>query len=139
MDMRRTWIFGLLACATLAFADSNNGELDKAGGSAQLVHIANEAQFYSLISQNNVIVDCYAPRCGPCKILAPIFESVAKEYGNVIFVKINIDQFPSIRDRFSIQSVPTILCFKKSKTPCRRVSKVLSKPDLRTMINQCFN
>lgn len=139
MSIVRIITLGVLVFVSITRIDANDGEFtDKSISFGQVIHIKNEAEFYALVSQYNVVVDCYAPWCGPCKILAPIFESVSKEYNTIVFVKIDIDKFPALRDRLSIQTVPTILCFKKSKTPCKRISKVLSKPDLRTMINQCF-
>lgn len=59
-----------------------------------------------------VIVDCWAPWCGPCRMVAPVLEQLASEYtGRVRFAKLNVDENPMIASRYSIQSIPTMLLF----------------------------
>lgn len=103
-----------------------------------VLHINSEAQFDNLVLNNNVIVDFYASWCGPCKILAPIFDSVAKEFDTVIFIKLDIDRFKNISNRYRIQSVPTLMCFKKSINPMLQINKVISKTELKKCIQRCF-
>jgi thioredoxin 2 len=63
-----------------------------------------------------VLVDCWAPWCGPCKMLAPILDQLASEYkGRAKIVKLNTDQNPGISSRYGIQSIPTMLIFKNGK------------------------
>jgi thioredoxin 2 len=61
-----------------------------------------------------VLVDCWAPWCGPCKMVAPILDQLAVEYrGRAKIAKLNTDQNPEISTRYGIRSIPTMLIFKK--------------------------
>lgn len=63
-----------------------------------------------------VLVDFYAPWCGPCKMLAPMLEQLAGEMaGSVKIAKVNVDEAPDIAGRFQITGVPTMILFKNGK------------------------
>jgi len=69
-----------------------------------------------LISSGSVLVDCWAPWCGPCKSLSPILEELALKYaGGIKIAKMNVDENPLTAQQFSIRNVPTMLLFKNGK------------------------
>ena len=63
-----------------------------------------------------VLVDFWAEWCAPCRMLAPTVEAVAEKYaGNARVVKLNVDQNPSVSQRFGIKGIPTLILFKNGK------------------------
>ena len=91
--------------------------------------ILNDTNFDEFItkSQKPVLVDFFAPWCGPCQMLGPILEEIAKELTETIeVVKVNIDESPNTSNKFSVQSVPTMLLFKNGKM-VKEISGLQSK------------
>ena len=63
-----------------------------------------------------VLVDCWAPWCGPCRMIAPVLDQLAAESnGTYRIVKLNVDENPQVSSRFQISSIPTMLIFKEGK------------------------
>jgi thioredoxin 2 len=66
-----------------------------------------------LAADETVLVDCWAPWCGPCKMLAPIMDELAAKYlGGIKIVKLNVDENPFIAHKYDIKSIPTLLFIK---------------------------
>lgn len=60
-----------------------------------------------------IIVDCWAPWCGPCRMLTPVIEELAKEMqGKIVFGKVNVDENPLTSLNYKVMSIPTLLVFK---------------------------
>ena len=58
-------------------------------------------------------MDCWAPWCGPCKMVAPVLDQLASEYaGRIKIAKLNVDENPMTASRYGVQSIPTMLIFK---------------------------
>ena len=74
-----------------------------------------------------VVVDYWAPWCGPCRMITPIIEELDKDYDGVIeFYKLNIDESQDIASRYNIMSIPTVIIFKDGEV-CEAIAGVKSK------------
>ena len=91
-----------------------------------------------LKSSKPVLVDYWAAWCGPCKMIAPILEEIAKEYGNKITIaKLNVDENPETAAKFGIRGIPTLMLFKDGQVAQTKVG-AMSKSQLTAFLDSAI-
>ncbi len=91
--------------------------------SQALIHLT-DANFAKQTALGLILVDCWAPWCGPCKMIAPTLSSLADEYqGKAKIGKLNVDENPKTAAALSIKSIPTLVLFQQGK-PVERLTGV---------------
>ena len=86
-----------------------------------------------LEESKKVLVDFYADWCGPCKMISPVVEAVAKEVDNVKFIKINVDEAQELAMEYNIMSIPTLIVIENGKEINRTVG-LIDKSELIQML-----
>ncbi len=102
------------------------------------IHHISDASFEEdvLKSDRPVLVDYWAEWCGPCKMIAPILDEIAKEYdGKLLVAKLNIDENPSTPPKYGIRGIPTLMLFKDGDVEATKVG-ALSKSQLTAFLDQ---
>lgn len=97
-----------------------------------LLHLENE-DFNEEVKEGVVLVDFFATWCGPCKMLGPVLEEIAKEQTDLKIVKVDVDQHESLAQQFGIMSVPTLVLYKDGR-PVKQMSGFMPKDALLELI-----
>ena len=85
-----------------------------------------------------VMVDFWATWCGPCKMITPIVEELAKEYsGKIKIGKLNVEESPKTPSQYGVMSIPSLIFFKEGKV-MGQVVGALNKAELKKKINECL-
>lgn len=95
-------------------------------GAAPAPAIVTDGDFDRVVKENRLaVIDCWAPWCGPCRVMGPIIDGLASKYaGRVFFGKLNVDENPEVPSRYSIMSIPTLLFFKEGELVDRVIGAV---------------
>jgi len=85
-----------------------------------------------------VVVDLWAPWCGPCRMVSPALEQVATDMaGRIKLVKVNVDDSPRLQQRFGVQSIPTLLVLRRGEVISRQIGAV-PEPAIKNWVNQAL-
>jgi thioredoxin 1 len=104
--------------------------------SDNILHLTDD-EFESLVlkAPGPVLVDYWAEWCGPCKMIAPVLDEIAKDYaGRLTVAKINIDENPATPQRYGVRGIPTLMLFKNGEVEVTKVG-ALSKSQLAAFID----
>ena len=104
--------------------------------SKNIVHVSDESFEQEVLNASEpVLIDYWAEWCGPCKMIAPIIEELAEEYGEKIKIaKFNIDENPETPPKYGIRGIPTLMLFKNGNVEATKVGAV-SKSQLAAFID----
>jgi thioredoxin 1 len=104
---------------------------------SEAVHHVNDSEFDEKVikAAGPVLVDYWAEWCGPCKMIAPVLEDIAKEYqGKLTVMKLNIDDNPQTPQHYGVRGIPTLMLFKGGEVEATKVG-ALTKSQLAAFID----
>ena len=83
---------------------------------ATITHLTETSFDEAVVEHSALVVDFWAPWCGPCRAIAPTLEALGQEYaGRVAIAKVNVDEQPILASRYQVRSIPTLLFLKDGK------------------------
>ena len=111
--------------------EKNNGEENK---SMEVMSVSNENfEEEVLKSDKKVLIDFYADWCGPCKMLSPIVEAVARENTSIKVVKVDIDVNPALAVKYGVSSIPTLIVIENGEVKNTSVG-LISKSEVEALV-----
>ena len=92
---------------------------------ATIAHLTETSFDEAVVEHSALVVDFWAPWCGPCRAIAPTLEALGQEYaGRVAIAKVNVDEQPVLASRYQVRSIPTLLFIKEGKVVDQLVGAV---------------
>jgi thioredoxin 1 len=101
-----------------------------------IVNVTDQSFKGEVEGSGAVLVDFWAPWCGPCKMIAPVLEEISQEVGNKLKIaKVNVDENPEAASRFGVMSIPTLMVFKDGQ-PVDKIVGFQPKDNLMNTLNK---
>jgi thioredoxin 1 len=100
-----------------------------------ILNVSDQSFKTEVEAAGTVLVDFWAPWCGPCKMIAPILEELDKELVDLKIAKLNVDDNPESASRFGVMSIPTLIVFKDGQ-PVDKVVGLQSKEALKNVVSR---
>jgi thioredoxin 1 len=107
---------------------------------AEFVMEVNDSNFEKEVLNSSlpVFVDFWAPWCGPCRMVSPVVDEVAKEMSEKVkFVKVNVDESPETASKYGVMSIPTLLLIKNKEVVAQQIGAI-PKPMIKNMIEKAL-
>jgi len=99
-----------------------------------IVHATSQS-FSQDVSEGTVLVDFWAPWCGPCRMIAPVLEELDADMADLKIVKVDVDEHPAVAGEFQVQSIPTLVLFKNGQ-PVSKTMGFMPKDALKEFVEQ---
>jgi thioredoxin 1 len=109
--------------------------VQKGGSYMAIVQVSDQTFKSEVESGGTVLVDFWAPWCGPCKMIAPVLEELDQEVTNVKIAKVNVDDNPESASRFGVMSIPTLIVFKDG-APVDKIVGFQPKDALKSVLSR---
>jgi thioredoxin 1 len=103
--------------------------------SMAIVNVTDASFKNEVEGSGTVLVDFWAPWCGPCKMIAPVLEELNQELSDLKIAKVNVDDNPEAASRFGVMSIPTLIVFKDGQ-PVDKVVGFQSKDALKNVVTK---
>ena len=98
------------------------------------IRVLGNKNFKPIIRKGMVLVDFWAPWCGPCKMVAPVLNDIAETENNLVVAKVNVDQQQPLAKKFKVRNIPTLVVFKDGVEVHRFVG-VKTKKQIMKVVN----
>lgn len=103
--------------------------------SGRIVDLTEQSRLDELLATGPLLIDFWAPWCGPCRTIAPIVDKIAEEYaGRITAVAVNVDEAPEIAERYGVRSIPTLLYLPGPALSGHRVTGIADAARLKSAL-----
>jgi thioredoxin 1 len=99
------------------------------------IKVLGNKNFKTVIRRGIVLVDFWAPWCGPCKMVAPVLNDIAETEENITVAKVNVDQQQPLAKKFKVRNIPTLVVFKDG-VEVQRLVGVKTKKQILKVVNE---